>query len=232
MDIFTVEKAISVQILLRERSIYRRVMETEDIHSIAGADAAYTGDRVCAAAVTMTYPRLRVMETSCADSKVFFPYIPGLLAFREGPAIIKACRRLEKMPDMLLIDGHGRAHPRRFGMASQIGVILDIPAIGVARSLVIGSSSAPGAERGSVSPIIVEGEQIGMAVRTRESVKPLYVSVGNKTDLNQAVEVILGAAPRYRTPEPLRLAHECAMKRAGEISERNYPGPVHNSGLS
>lgn len=211
---FAIEKAISAQILLRERCINRRVIDTEDIHSIAGADAAVIADRVRAAVVTLSYPGLRVTGTAYADARVFFPYIPGLLAFREGPAIVKAFRRLEKLPDITLIRGHGLAHPRRFGMASQIGVILNIPTIGIAKSLLTGSSIDPEVKRGSATPVIADNERIGMAVRTQESVKPLYVSVGHKTDIDQAVEVVLSAAPRYRTPEPLRLAHERAVTGA------------------
>jgi deoxyribonuclease V len=222
---FTVEKAISAQILLRERWINRRVIETEDIHSIAGADAAVIADKVHAAVVTMSYPGLRVTGASCADAGVFFPYIPGLLAFREGPAIVKAFRRLEKLPDIILIKGHGLAHPRRFGMASQIGVILNVPTIGVAKSLLIGNSTDPQVERGSITPVIAEGERIGMAIRTRKSVKPLYVSVGHKTDIDQAVEVVLSTTSKYRTPEPLRLAHELALR--GTSSKNDYPGSCY-----
>ncbi len=224
MGRFTVEKAISAQILLRERGINRRAIETEDIHSIAGADSIVIANRVYAAVVILSYPGLRVTGTACADAGVFFPYIPGLRAFREGPAIVKAFRRLEKLPDITLVNGHGLAHPRRFGIASQIGVTLNAPTIGVAKSLLTGSSMAPQLERGSTTPIIADGERIGMAVRTRELVKPLYVSVGHKTDIDQAVEVVLSAAPKFRIPEPLRLAHERILKRNGTCSKNDYPG--------
>jgi deoxyribonuclease V len=224
MGRIAVEKAISAQILLRERCINRRVIETENIHSIAGADAAVIADRVYAAVITLSYPGLRVTGTACADARVFYPYIPGLLAFREGPAIVKAFRRLEQLPDITLVNGHGLAHPRRFGMASQIGVILNVPTIGVSKSLLTGSSMEPQEERGSTTPVIADGERIGMAVRTRELVKPLYISVGHKTDIDQAVEVVLSATPKYRTPEPLRLAHERALRRTGTCSKNDYPG--------
>jgi deoxyribonuclease V len=208
------EKAIGAQLRLRKRWRPGRVINTDHIRRIAGLDAAYSCGTTHAAAVCLTYPDLDVVETAVAEVQTRFPYIPGLLAFREGPALLRAFHRLQAIPDMILVNGHGIAHPRRFGMASQIGVILDIPSVGIARRLVTGTAGLPGCLRGACSPIMDGDEIIGMAVRTRTGVKPVYVSIGHRTDLDQAVEVVLATTGRYRIPEPLRKAHEQAKYRS------------------
>jgi len=212
-------KAIDTQLRLRKRCRPGRVIKTDHIRLISGLDAAYSGSITHAAAVSLTFPDLDVKETAYADVPTCFPYIPGLLAFREGPALIRAFHRLQTRPDMILVNGHGLAHPRRFGMASQIGVILDIPTVGVARRLVTGAAGLMGYHRGACTPVTDGDEIIGMAVRTRSGVKPVYVSIGHRTDMDQAIEVVLTTTGRYRIPEPLRKAHERAKFRSRLIPE-------------
>lgn len=145
-----------------------------------------------------------------------FPYVPGLLSFRELPLIEAAWARLSTKPDVLIFDGHGYAHPRRFGLACHGGVIFDLPSVGCAKSLLIGTHGPLGTERGSTAPLEHEGEIVGMAVRTRTGVRPVYVSTGHRMDLPRAVEIVLSAAPRYREPETTRAAHRLVndMRRA------------------
>jgi len=161
---------------------------------------------VYAAIVVMTFPALDVVEHSCAVRKISFPYIPGLLSFREGPAVIEAFDQLTCIPDLIFLNGHGFAHPARVGIASHIGVVLDMPSIGVAQHLLTGTARIPSLNRGSTEPVYADDEVIGMAVRTRERAKPIYVSVGHKVDLPQAVDLVLRTTTTHRFPEPLRRA--------------------------
>jgi deoxyribonuclease V len=213
------EKTIAAQLRLRNRWRTGRVVETGCIRLVAGLDAAYSCGMTSAAAVSLTFPGSVVAEAAFAREETRFPYIPGLLAFREGPALARAFRSLHTRPDMILVNGHGIAHPRRFGMACQIGAILDIPSVGVARRLLTGTADLPGPFRGACSPVRDGAEIIGMSVRTRTGVHPVYISVGHRTDLDQAVEVVLATTGRYRVPEPLRKAHEEAKYRSRLVAE-------------
>jgi deoxyribonuclease V len=204
------EPATRAQSRLKERCMMHRVINTADIHHIAGADAAYSQDTVFAAIVVMTFPDLRYVERATAVARTAFPYIPGLFAFREAPALVKAYRNVKKKPDLVIINGHGYAHPRRFGIASHTGVLLDIPSIGVARSLLVGSSDPLGESKGSVARVMDGDELIGMAVRSRDNTKPIFISAGHKTDLPQALDIVVSSLAGYRFPEPLRLADICA----------------------
>ena len=203
----TPAEAIRIQERLREQ--VRRSGDAGEVSLVAGADASYAKgeDIIHAVVVALSYPDLTVVERISAAAVTPFPYIPGLLTFREGPALIEAFRRLRSEPDVIFFDGQGIAHPRGLGIASHMGVLLDRPAIGVAKSLLAGTVSDPGAGRGSTAPILRDGETIGMAVRTRERVKPVYVSVGHRIDLSQAVDLVLATARGYRLPEPTRQAH-------------------------
>jgi len=195
-----------------------------EVSLLAGADASYTkgSDEIYAVAVALRYPDLTVVERVSASAKTSFPYIPGLLTFREGPALLEAFRRLRSEPDVIFFDGQGIAHPRGLGIASHMGVLLDRPAVGVAKSLLVGTAAEPGAGRGSASPIRHHGETIGMAVRTKERTKPVYVSVGHRIALSQAVDLVLATARGYRLPEPTRQAHlfANAARRAGSGEDR------------
>ena len=185
---------------------------------IAGLDCAFSKDgrRIVAAVVVLQLPGFEVLETAKAIRKVTFPYIPGLLSFREAPACIAAVEKLRKCPDVFIIDGQGVAHPRRLGLAAHLGLFFDKPTIGCAKSRLIGTYEEPPLEKGSYALLKdkittgsdVQSETIGAVVRTRTNVKPVFISVGNKCLLSDAIEITLACTSRYRLPEPTRLAHQ------------------------
>ncbi len=179
---------------------------------IAGVDisAGKPGGMAQAAAVVLSYPELRLVETAVAQGELDFPYIPGLLSFRESPLILAACQKLSVTPDLILVDGQGIAHPRRIGLACHLGLFLDTPTIGCAKSRLCGSHQVPGDKPGSYAEVVDKGEIIGVALRTRSGVKPVYVSTGHKIDLENAVYWVLECSRGYRLPEPTRLAHLAA----------------------
>jgi deoxyribonuclease V len=154
----------------------------------------------------MSYPELALVEHHVIETPVSFPYVPGLLSFREIPALAAAFERLSSTPDLLLVDGQGVAHPRRFGLASHLGLLASIPTIGCAKSRLCGEAADPAPERGSVSDLVDGGERVGVVVRTKDRVKPLYISVGHLISLECAAEWVLRLAPTHRLPEPIRLA--------------------------
>ncbi len=185
---------------------------------IAGLDAAFSPDgRQCiAGAVLWDIESRVVVERQVAHRPVSFPYVPGLLSFREAPALLAAIRKLRRTPDALMCDGQGLAHPRRFGIACHMGILCDLPAIGCAKSRLIGEHAPPRPRRGSTAPLRDRGAIIGVALRTQTGVRPIYVSIGHRTDLGGAVAIALVCAPRHRVPEPTRLADllVAATKRA------------------
>jgi deoxyribonuclease V len=164
-------------------------------------------------AVVLSFPELELLESSEALLPIQFPYVPGLLSFRETPVAIKALENLTITPDVILCDGQGLAHPRRFGIACHIGVIAEVPTIGVAKSLLVGKYESLGDERGNSAPLIHRNEQIGVALRTKNKVQPLFVSVGHRISLTTAIEIVLQCAPKYRLPETTRLADKMASYR-------------------
>lgn len=163
-----------------------------------------------AAAVILNYPELEVIEVKTAEDKLNFPYIPGLLSFRETPLVLAACQKLSTDPELLLVDGQGIAHPRRFGIASHIGLLLDIPTIGCAKSRLCGTHASVTAEAGAYAELTDNGEIIGVALRTKDNVSPIYVSIGHKIDLPTAIRWVLECCRGQRLPEPSRLAHLAA----------------------
>lgn len=176
--------------------------------TIAGLDVSVRGDRVRAAIVVLDLAAGgRVVDQAIWEGPVAFPYVPGLLSFREVPALIPALEQLRALPDVLMLDAQGRAHPRRFGLACHLGVLLDRPALGVAKTLFVGSHGDLGEEKGSAAPLVHRGETVGVALRTRTRVKPVYVSVGHRITLDEASGLALSLAPKYKIPEPTRLAH-------------------------
>jgi deoxyribonuclease V len=189
-----------------------RTGELIDARLIAGVDMS--ADRIHkfarAAAVVLTYPELDLAEVKVAEGSLDFPYVPGLLTFREAPLVLVACEQLTLTPDLVLVDGQGIAHPRRFGIAAHLGLLLDVPTIGCAKSLLIGTHGELGEEAGSTADLLDNDEIIGAAVRTRRSVKPVYVSIGHRISLENAVRWTLAGCRRYRLPEPLRMAHLAA----------------------
>jgi len=176
--------------------------------------------------VVLRCPGLEVVEVRVVRGEVSFPYVPGLLSFREAPLILRACEGLRTTPDLILVDGQGIAHPRRLGLASHLGVLLGVATVGCAKSRLCGSHDTPGDERGSCAELVDGGETIGMVVRTRPGTKPVYVSVGHGIDLQTAVRRVLECCRGYRLPEPVRMAHRAAGGRlrwqeAGQVRNRN-----------
>jgi deoxyribonuclease V len=159
------------------------------------------------AVVVLNYPELRLVETKVIRGRVNFPYVPGLLSFREAPLTLAACEKLGIIPDLVLVDGQGIAHPRRFGLASHLGLFLDTPTIGCAKSRLCGRHEEPGDNPGSYAEVVDRGETIGVALRTKPGSKPVYVSIGHKVDLEAAIYWVLECCRGYRLPEPCRLAH-------------------------
>lgn len=176
---------------------------------MAGADVSYQkgGDKLFAAVVVLQLPTLRLVEQATVVARARFPYVAGLLSFREAPALLAAFRKLRARPDLVLVDGHGIAHPRRFGIASHLGWLLEVPTIGCAKSILCGTHGRLARPRGATSALVHKAEPVGTALRTRAGVQPVYVSVGHLIDLDSAVEIVLRCAPKFRIPEPIRQAH-------------------------
>ncbi len=182
---------------------------------IAGVDisVARAGGQARAAVVVIAYPEFETVEVGIVEGEVAFPYVPGLLSFREGPLILAACEKLLNDPDLVLVDGQGIAHPRRLGLAAHLGLFLDRPTIGCAKSILCGSHDDLSDEHGSYSELVDRGETIGVALRTRSGVKPVYVSVGHNIDLASSLQWVLKCCRGHRLPEPTRLAHLAASGR-------------------
>ena len=181
-----------------------------EVHTVAGVDVGFKGEVARAAVVVLSYPELQPLDYSVAELPVEFPYIPGLLSFREGPSVLAALEKLTTEPDLFIFDAQGLAHPRRMGLASHIGIIIDRPSIGCAKSRLCGTHHQPGPERGSYVHLYDDDEVIGAVVRTRTGVKPLYVSIGHRIDLESAIEYVLGCCRNHRLPETTRYAHRVA----------------------
>ena len=207
----TVAEAREVQEKLRARVITRDRIGR--VRTVAGIDIGYEGDNrlARAAAVVLAFPSLELVEEAVVRVPVKFPYVPGYLSFREVPAALAVLAKLEYPPDLILCDGQGRAHPRRFGLACHLGVLLDIPTIGVAKSRLIGKPGGRlGRAKGSWVPLVDSGEIIGALLRTRTGVKPVYVSIGHRVSLDTAIDYVRRCTPRYRLPETTRRAHRLA----------------------
>lgn len=209
----TPEEARQIQERTRARLVTTGDFPLENIHFIAGVDNAYVksqgGINAYAVVVALNYPDLKVIETHYATMPVKFPYIPGLLFFREAPAILEACQQLSVTPDVFLFDAHGYAHPRRFGAASHLGVILKKPSIGCAKTRLVGNYQEPGPAFGDYSLLVDHDEVIGAAVRTRLNHSPLFVSIGHQLSLQAAIRIVLACCRNNLfLPEPTRLAHK------------------------
>ena len=179
---------------------------------MAGIDTGYRNGMSQAAVVSLKYPSLEPLEQAISQRPVNFPYIPGLLSFREAPVILEAIEKLKKIPDLLIIDGHGIAHPRRFGIACHIGLLLDVPSIGCAKTLLVGEYDEPGLERGGFNYLKDRGEIIGAVLRTRSNVNPIFVSIGHKVDLKDSIKFVLNCCRGYRLPETTRRADRLSAK--------------------
>jgi deoxyribonuclease V len=178
---------------------------------VAGVDISVRCDGTAKAAVViLTFPGMVPIETKTVDGTLSFPYVPGLLTFREAPLVLAACEKLKFTPDVILVDGQGIAHPRRFGLASHLGILFDIPTIGCAKSRLCGDHEMPADTAGSYTELLDHGEIIGAVLRTKKGTKPLYVSIGHKCDLGIAVRIVLECCKGFRIPQPTRLAHLAA----------------------
>jgi len=205
----TPKEAVGLQLKLKKKLIFNSDFNIEGVKLVAGADVSYSKkeNMVYGVAVILAFPDLKVIEKKWAKKEAEFPYIPGLLAFREGPVLLEAFEKIEHEPDIIFFDGHGISHPRGLGIASHLGVLLSKPSIGVAKKNLVGEVFEPAKTKGSTTSILKDGKEIGKVLRTREKVKPVYVSVGHKIDLKKAVDLTLKATGKYRIPEPIRQAH-------------------------
>ncbi len=205
------DEAARVQAVLRQRLVL--VWDRRSIGTVGGVDVSLQEDHARAAIVVLRFPDLTPLEGVTADAPLVFPYIPGLLAFREGPAVLAAWELLYTKPDLLMFDGQGIAHPRGIGIASQMGLWLERPTIGVAKSRLYGRHTEPGPNQGDKASLFDERDRqrvIGAVVRTREKTNPLYISPGHLIDVDHSVEFVLRCAAGYRLPEPTRWAHKVA----------------------
>ena len=185
------------------------------IKTVAGIDLGIDvkNDTCRAVVVVLNFPQLDLIESAEAILPIQFPYVPGLLSFRETPVAVVALEKLTVTPDLILCDGQGIAHPRRFGIACHIGLITGVPSVGVAKSLLVGKYGSLGLTRGSTAPLIHQNERVGVALRTKDNTQPVYVSAGHKISLETATEYVLQCAPKYRLPETTRLADKMASYR-------------------
>ncbi len=204
----SVEQAGRRQLALAQDILEEPLLRS--VRYVAGGDAAFTpdGSSVIAAWVVWDLRQRTIIERRHVIRPVRFPYVPGLLSFREAPALLAAARRLRAEPDVFLCDGHGRAHPRRFGLACHVGLILDRPTLGCAKSLLCGRHDPLPDRPDAAAPLVLDGETVGMALRTRCGARPVYVSVGHRLTLADAVSLVRLCGAGYRLPEPARLAHQ------------------------
>lgn len=201
-------EARAVQLALAPNVV--RDGEPGEVHRVAGIDVALPEGEVRAAVVVDDFPGLTPLETVTADQPLTFPYVPGLLSFREIPAVVAALRRLQTPPDLVVVDGQGIAHPRRLGIASHVGLMLERPTIGCAKSLLVGKHEPVGPERGDWKAIYAGGEVIGAAIRTRPGAKPVYASIGHRIGFEAMIFWVLELSRGYRLPIPQRQAHVAA----------------------
>jgi len=203
----TLREAVAIQTRLRGMLRFRPVRKK--IRFIGGADvsAVRSGEKLFACVVVLDFPSLEVKEFACVSCRAAFPYVPGLLSFREIPPVIEALRKIKTSPDIIICDGQGYAHPRRLGLASHLGLLIDAETIGCAKSRLVGTFREPGNKRGNVTSLYHEGEKIGAVLRTKDNVKPLFISPGNNIDLRSCIRIVLGCCRGYRLPETVRQAH-------------------------
>jgi deoxyribonuclease V len=202
---------------LAPRVVEGAPLDLSSVRYVAGADVSTQGERGYATVVVLSFPELSVVEVRGFEAPLTFPYVPGLLAFREISPVVGALEEIESEVDAVIFDAHGLAHPRGLGLASHLGLFLDVPAVGCAKSRLVGEHEEPGVEKGSATELVYRKKVVGKVVRTRTGVSPVYVSVGNRIDLDSAVDLVLRCCARYRLPETTRQAHNAANRlRQGE----------------
>jgi deoxyribonuclease V len=203
----TYREAVCIQEKLRQNISLTNA--ARKVRSVAGADVSYSmrGGEGIAAMVVFSYPDLDLMDEAFARGEISFPYIPGLLSFREAPLLIEAFQRLQRIPDVVLYDGQGIAHPRSLGLASHMGLLLELPSVGCAKKRLVGDFGEVGLQPGSTTPLKMKGNIIGAVIRTRRGVKPVFVSPGHLIDLEFSIQLVLKTCRGFRLPEPIRRAH-------------------------
>lgn len=225
-----------------QKEMAKRVVLEDDINQriehIGGMDVSNTPfdpeELIFGAVIVCSYPSLSVVQTATRTNKQTFPYVPGLLGFREAPTLVEAYNQLSLFPDIIMVDGHGVSHPRGLGIASHLGVLLDVPTIGVAKSILVGTPAAPLAEEaGSMVPLLWKGKEIAMLVRTKKKCSPLIISAGHKISLKTALDLVMSCLKKYRLPEPTRYAHLAAneYRKANKTTSLFQPLPC-DSGIS
>jgi deoxyribonuclease V len=211
------KKAIQIQEALRERVLLKKSFSK--VRTVGGGDVAYAKDedRLVGVVVVLSFPQMETLDVATATGRISFPYIPGLLTFREGPILLKAFQKLEMNPDVMIFDAQGIAHPRGLGLASHMGLCLDLPSIGCAKTPLFGKFTIPERRKGNFEWIREEGKKVGAALRTRDGVNPLFVSPGHRLDLRTSIQIVLACCRGFRIPEPLRLAHQLATRICKEF---------------
>lgn len=228
---FRMRWPVTIDEAKREQGSIRENVRIEPLRKpprfVAGVDVAFSGSRMVGVASVFHYPEMTPTEDALAVAKIPFPYIPGYLSFREGPAIIGAMEKLGMKPDVVLVDGQGIAHPRGAGIASHIGVLLNLPTVGCAKSRLIGGYEEPGVKKGQWSPLKLDDGIVGVVMRTRDGVKPLFVSPGHLITLRESIEIVLTCCTNYRIPEPLRRADRLSKERRRVLSrDREEKSPL------
>jgi deoxyribonuclease V len=206
----TPKDAVQLQHRLRDKVVTNRKLDLKKIKTVAGVDVSVKDKRAQAAVVVMTFPNFEIVETALAQRPATFPYVPGLLSFREGPVLVEAFGKLRKKPDVLLFDGSGYLHPRRIGIACHMGLWLGVPTVANAKTKLCGEHGRVGAKPGSWAPVLHKDEVIGAALRTKKDCKPVFVSAGHMSDLESAIALVMASVTKYRLPEPVRRAHNAA----------------------
>lgn len=206
----SIEQARQVQVRLLKK--LRLVPLQTQPRRLAAVDAAFTDEQVLAAVCLFSFPGLEPLEEQTVIERLKFPYIPGFLSFREGPAIYRALLKLRQKPDLLLVDGQGIAHPRKLGIATYLGILLDIPSIGCAKSHLVGEFRMPASQQGSCSQLKHKGEIVGYVLRSRAGVRPIFISPGHLVNHQDALDLVRKCLRGFRVPEPLRQAHQLTQK--------------------
>lgn len=219
----TSDPAIVRQLTQQQQEMQQRIILQKpdfDLKLIAGCDSSFIGeDTILSVFVLLTYPELEIVEKVWHHGRVDLPYIPGFLAFREAPNLLEAYKKLEQKPDLIMVDGHGVSHPRRLGIATHLGLHLGKPTMGVAKKVLVGKYKEPEIEKGSVSPLIYKDEHIANVLRTKDKVKPVFISPGHLMDLESATEIAIACSIKHKLPEPTRLADHYAAVFKSDVNQ-------------
>lgn len=216
----SVDPALLKSLKDRQEEMSRQVIIARPdftIHTIAGCDSSFIGDNILSVFVLLSYPELEQLEVQYHYGEAGLPYVPGFLAFREAPNLLLAYEKLQTKPDLIMVDGHGISHPRRLGIASYLGVLLNKPTMGVAKKVLVGKYELPPPEKGQLTPIYYRQEHVANTLRTKDKVKPVFVSPGHLMDLETATRIALETSRKHKLPEPTRLADHYAAVLKKEV---------------